>query len=392
MTWFWRGALVGALVSSAACTVSPDEESERISAKRGGLTQDEISQVLSVVNSADRDVLDYDVGLDSRAADNIVAYRDGADATLGTSDDNPYDTLAELDEISYVGPTAIGKLAEYAAKKFGGMQIISASHKLVLKVANTASFVELDVDAGLDVRAAENIVAHRNGPDLVLGTADDDLFGTIPELDAVPYVGDAALIKLLQYAQQPPPPTDPECLIISETIEAWGTYNKAIELYNCGTGDIELSDYAVCLVRNDDTTCSVTGKLTGGSLPPGAVHTTCRKATGHAASTDPMKHIKDNCDQELPGVMTFSGDDRLVVFRDADGDETFSTGDEITDAFGILAERPPSEYWKDKVLRRCNLTPFDGVSGTDYAYWDYFEAFSSGDGSDFGVPPTEGCP
>jgi hypothetical protein len=386
---------LGFLLTSGVvgCTAGEDGDSEEIGALRGGLTQTEIAQVLALVNVADRDVLDYDVALDSRAADNIAEYRNGPDQTLGTTDDNPYDTIAELDAIPYVGSVALTKLVAYAAAQDDGENLVSSSQKIILEVANTASFLQLDVDAAIDVRAAENIVAHRNGPDLVPGTADDDPFGTVAELDAVPYVGKATMVKLLVYGQQAPPPApSPACLIISESIEAWGTYNKAIELYNCGSSDIELSDYGVCLVRNDDTSCTIAGKLTGGTLAPGAVHTTCRKATGPSASTDPMAHIKDNCAQELPGVMTFNGDDRLVVFHDVDGDGDFGGSDEVTDALGLIAEQPPAQYWKDKVLRRCNLTPFDGVSGTDYEFWDYFVDYPGGSGGNFGLPPTGPCP
>ena len=38
-------------------------------------------------------------------------------------------------------------------------------------------------DWGLDRRAAEGIVAHRDGADVVQRSADDDLFDTLTELD-----------------------------------------------------------------------------------------------------------------------------------------------------------------------------------------------------------------
>ncbi len=371
------------------------EDSEGIGAQRGGLSQSEITEVLALVNRADRDLLDYDVGLDSRAATNIVAHRFGPDGIVESADDDPFDTLVELDAIPYVGATALAKLDAYAKQNPPGLVLVSGAILAALKVANTASFTVLDVYVGLDVRAAENMVARRNGPDGALGTADDDPFGSWPELDAVPYVGKAAFNKLVAFSQDPPPmPPMPEvgCLLISESVEAWGSYNKAIELYNCGTSDLDLSDYGVCLVRNDDTSCSLTGKLTGGTLAAGEVHTTCRKATAPAASIDPMVLIRDNCDQELPGVMSFSGDDRIVVFYDADADGKFTDGDKVTDALGLIAQRPPSEFWKNKVLRRCNLTPFDGVTGNEYNYWDFFISLSSGSAHDFGSPPTDTCP
>jgi hypothetical protein len=79
----------------------------------------------------------------------------------------------------------------------------------------------LDVDAELDVRAARNLVAHRDGPDAQPATSDDDRFETVAEvgLDVraaaglveqrpfptleevalVPYVGPAALQDLVDY-------------------------------------------------------------------------------------------------------------------------------------------------------------------------------------------------
>jgi len=64
------------------------------------------------------------------------------------------------------------------------------------------TFTVLDVDAGLDRRAAENLTAHRDGPDGAAGTADDDRFDTIEEVDAVPYVGPAMLDRLLAFARE----------------------------------------------------------------------------------------------------------------------------------------------------------------------------------------------
>ncbi len=75
--------------------------------------------VLALVNDTTVDVgeLDNDAGLNATAAKNIVAHRDGADAAAATADDNPYDTLAELDAVSFVGPIALSALLEYAKEK-----------------------------------------------------------------------------------------------------------------------------------------------------------------------------------------------------------------------------------------------------------------------------------
>lgn len=64
----------------------------------------------------------------------------------------------------------------------------------------------LDRLAGLDARAARGIVAARSGADGISPSADDVPFTTVAEVDAVAYVGDAALRKLDAYAQAHPAP------------------------------------------------------------------------------------------------------------------------------------------------------------------------------------------
>ncbi len=64
----------------------------------------------------------------------------------------------------------------------------------------------LDVGANLDARAARNIVAYRVGPDGIEPSIDDLAFVDLSELDAVPYVGDAAFRNLQAYGLAHPPP------------------------------------------------------------------------------------------------------------------------------------------------------------------------------------------
>jgi hypothetical protein len=70
----------------------------------------------------------------------------------------------------------------------------------VLRVVNEVSLRILDDDVGLDRRAATGIVKRRDGADKLAGTADDNLFDTLAELDAVPYVGALAFTRLHTYA------------------------------------------------------------------------------------------------------------------------------------------------------------------------------------------------
>lgn len=75
--------------------------------------------VLRLVNdpAVTKAELDDDGGLSARVAGNIVNARNGADRVAGTGDDNPFDTLAELDAIPYVGPRTLEMLLEYARSK-----------------------------------------------------------------------------------------------------------------------------------------------------------------------------------------------------------------------------------------------------------------------------------
>ncbi|MBM3314974.1 amidohydrolase family protein, partial [candidate division WOR-3 bacterium] len=157
---------------------------------------DEWAAVLAFVNSARATArtLDFGVGLDPRAAANVVRLRDGADGRFGTGDDDRFETVAELDAVPYVGNTALAKLKAY-------VESLDADAKLLafLNSAGTTAAL-LDDQVGLETRAARNIVAHRDGPDGQPGTADDDRFDDVAELLSVSYVGPTALSRLRQYA------------------------------------------------------------------------------------------------------------------------------------------------------------------------------------------------
>jgi hypothetical protein len=69
------------------------------------------------------DVLDGPVGLDARAATGIVAHVRGPDGKLGTSDDDRFDSIAELDAVPWVGTTAMNATAYWHQNAaLGGIQ------------------------------------------------------------------------------------------------------------------------------------------------------------------------------------------------------------------------------------------------------------------------------
>lgn len=253
----------------------------------------------------------------------------------------------------------------------------------ILELANTADLETLDDGVGLDRRAAEHMIAHRDGPDGAPGGGDDDRFDSLAELDGVAWVGPRAFARLRDYAIANGyiPSDGSDCLIISEYIEGWGNYNKAIELFNCGAEPVSLDRYALCLVRDDAADCTLTGDLGTAALAPGAVTTVCRRRDYHPASIDPIPALAEACALERPGLMTFSGDDRLLVVRE-DGS--------VADALGRVGYRPPPDTWADVNLERCDLAAADGVSFYDHR--DYFREHTRGRFEGFGAPPLPGCP
>jgi hypothetical protein len=86
--------------------------------------------------------------------------------------------------------TSTGEVREGSAEATGVLRFLNGP---------LADVDTLDVAAGLDARAARNIVAHVRGGDGALGTADDDLLASLAELDAITYVGPATIEKLLVY-------------------------------------------------------------------------------------------------------------------------------------------------------------------------------------------------
>lgn len=144
-------------------------------------------------------VLDYDVGLDRRAATALSEHRDGPDGRAGTRDDYDYDTIAEVDAQYYVGDAAFDALLAYTAAEgwvpdadevvgtWDGVDFTVDQAAAVLDLVNTASLLTLDIDAGLDRRAANGIV-------------DTRPFTDIGALASVSYVGRAALTHLQDYA------------------------------------------------------------------------------------------------------------------------------------------------------------------------------------------------
>jgi hypothetical protein len=81
-----------------------------------------------------------------------------------------------------------------------GIRENSDEAKGVLFLVNNYGTDQFDA-AGVARTATYYIFEHRNGPDWTLGTADDDRFDNLAELDAVAYVGPITFDKLLARAR-----------------------------------------------------------------------------------------------------------------------------------------------------------------------------------------------
>ncbi len=152
--------------------------------------------------------------------------------------------------------------------------------------------------------------------------------------------------------------TDP-CLVISEYLEG-SSYNKALEVYNCGDEPLGLTSFGLCLVSNSSTTCSRTTGLGASVLPAGGTYILCNNQSNGA--------ILSLCDAPT-SVIDFNGNDRLMLFRDADADGNYDPSvDAVIDAFGETAAAPMgSDEWADQTLRRCGppFTEYLGISTFD---------------------------
>jgi hypothetical protein len=155
------------------------------------------SKILQFVNSAEATiaVLNGEVGLDIRAANGIVARRNGADTTPGTPDDRPFLTLAEVDAIPYVGATALARLDTYASR-----------------LGTTPGAVTIEGIAFTEREAADTL-AVVNGPLLdrvtLSSSASQSIrtrrpFADLPAVAAAPYIGPTALTALRSYVRANP--------------------------------------------------------------------------------------------------------------------------------------------------------------------------------------------
>jgi len=95
------------LVVVAGCATVEDDTSDTSQATLAMPAAD-AAAIVAFVNYPGTDVvmLDQTVGLDSRAATNIITHRNGPDGVSPSDDDVVFADLASLDSIAYVGDHA----------------------------------------------------------------------------------------------------------------------------------------------------------------------------------------------------------------------------------------------------------------------------------------------
>ncbi len=156
----------------------------------------------------------------------------------------------------------------------------------------------------------------------------------------------------------------------SEYVEG-ASNNKAVEIYNGGTADLDLSTCAVKLYSNGSAAASSTMALTGTTLAAGQVYVLCNSSIADTT----------NCDQTT-GTLTHNGDDALELVCDG-----------VTyDIIGQIGFDPGTAWVADSVstldmtLRvRCSITAGD-TNGTDvYDPSVPFAAFAKDDLTDLGT-------
>ncbi len=198
-----RFAPLALLLPALACTGGPTgvEGSLALSVLDGS---PEGVAMLDFLNAGDTDfaVLDDDVPLNRRTAENLIAWRDGADNVRYTGDDRAFETVAQVDDVAWVGPAALDALVAFLVAEdlvptggdllgvFDDVAFTVDEADAALALVNDATFAVLDDDVPLNRRAAENIVANRP-------------LATLAFLEAVPQVGPAAMLRIRNFGWTP---------------------------------------------------------------------------------------------------------------------------------------------------------------------------------------------
>lgn len=180
--------LVGCGVAEGTITEGTDEFGEAASTLT--VTAESATEILDFVNhpGTTQALLDQTLGLDSRAAANIINRRNGSDTRYPSPDDKPFLSVPEIDALPYVGDAALGKLQTYAhanrAPKGEIVELVTFTGWEAQVVVWAVNKAEVGVFNGLlDNRAAANLVASRP-------------YANVAQIGAVSLIGPSALRAL----------------------------------------------------------------------------------------------------------------------------------------------------------------------------------------------------
>lgn len=154
-------------------------------------------------------------------------------------------------------------------------------------------------------------------------------------------------------------------LFFSEYIEG-SSYNKALEIYNPTSTDIDLSVYTLEEYMNGAITPNFTINLPTFNLTAGNVYIIC-----HGSFVDPPRSIE--CDT-ISGSIQFNGDDATVLKNNG----------VIIDSIGKIGEDPSAGYWGSEpvttldhtLTRKCEITHGDANPSDSFdpaVEWDGHE-------------------
>lgn len=189
----WAWLVLGGM--AAGCLVEPEgadgmDEPFLVDGKADGFAVEEgtgaACGVLRLADTADLVRLRATVGLDRRAAEALLAYRAGADGVEGTSDDERFDSLAELDGVRWIGPQSFARLLGQVVET--GLACAEVELSLAafsdwhgqLEPVATVSRGEVGGAAALSTYLS----AERAADPSVLVLSAGDLFGASPPLSA----------------------------------------------------------------------------------------------------------------------------------------------------------------------------------------------------------------
>ena len=192
------------IVALSALSLSYAACDEGVFERHDGLVQDYAPEltvlersILEFLNHplTTAEVLDVEVGLDKRAARNLIAHRNGPDGLVDTHDDNLFNSMAEVDGVYWVGQMTLDSLEAYIESQawtraphqtlgvYDGVHFTVNEGHLTVGLANSASHAELADIIGLSDTATELVLKLRP-------------FATMSELAKVYGVDDDALLKL----------------------------------------------------------------------------------------------------------------------------------------------------------------------------------------------------